>query len=194
MDSCIILVGIKHAGKTTVGKFIARQQNLPFFDIDRIIETQTGKSCRNLYKDDGVDAFKQAEIQACRFFTESPEYSEGVNAVIATGGGICDNTIALEILKKIGVIIYLNIPKHIAFARIMKSAKREKSLPAYLQKDTIQTEDDMKNAFYELYKKRSDIYRAVSDIIIDIENLSPKEIWQKIGTSDYRKTDSFAKK
>lgn len=183
MNNCLILLGIKHAGKTTIGTFFAKHKNMPFFDIDAIIEQHFGKTCRNIYNQEGVDAFKNAEIKACDILTKSLSNltpTTHIKAVIATGGGICDNPEALKILHTVGLFVYLNVPKDISFKRILKSAKKDGTLPSYLTKNNPQSENDVKENFYQIYEKRTALYRSVADIIIDTANLSVKKICDKI--------------
>lgn len=186
MNNCIVLLGVKHAGKTTTGQILANRKNLPFFDIDNIIEQQIGESCRNIYNKDGDKAFKNAETNACQFFVEAIStltLDHDIKGVVATGGGICDNSQALEVLRAGGLFIYLDVPKHIAFERILKSSKKEGSFPAYLAKTTPPSEDNMRIAFYEIYKKRATLYHSIADIIIDTENLQPEMVCDAIITA-----------
>ena len=63
-NESLILLGIKHSGKTTQGKLLARHFALPFIDIDFVIEKMTGKAPRRLYAEEGAAAFMLAEENA----------------------------------------------------------------------------------------------------------------------------------
>ena len=97
MDS-VIIIGMKHSGKSSLGKGLANNLSLPFFDTDEIIENQTGIKVRELFVKQGESSFKKAEFEACKYLLEKKQNYE--NFVISTGGGICDNIESVEILKK----------------------------------------------------------------------------------------------
>ncbi len=184
MDKCIVLIGVKHSGKTTAGKLFAEQLDLPFFDIDTIIERQNGKTCRELYSSEGVEAFQKAEAEACKFFIEASKNivsgASGIKGVVAVGGGLCDNTSAIELLHPVGFFVYLDVPNHIAFERILQTSNSSKSIPATFMHANPQNEEDMRKIFYEQYERRSNSYRAIADIIINTEGLDPNEIVREI--------------
>ncbi len=184
MGKCIILIGVKHSGKTTTGRLFAEQFDLPFFDIDDIIERQTGKTCRELYSSEGVAAFQKAEVQACQFFVEASKNliagSSGIKCVVAVGGGICDNPQAIYILRAVGIFVYLDVPNHIAFDRILETSKQSNSMPATFMQASPKSEEEMREVFYTQYERRSESYCAISDIIVKTECLCPEEIVNEI--------------
>ena len=68
----IILFGIKHCGKSTIGKKLGLALGEVFIDVDSVIENIAGKSCRDLYRQDGKEAFMKAEAEACKEIAENP--------------------------------------------------------------------------------------------------------------------------
>ncbi len=179
MNKCIILIGVKHSGKTTAGQLFASGLEVPFFDIDHIIEKQTGKTCRELYTQEGVVAFQKAEEEACKFFVEASNNLvvgiSGIKCVVAAGGGVGENTEALKLLKSVGIFAYLDVPKQIAFERILQNTKKTNSIPATFLYADPQGEQEMRKVFYEQYERRSEGYRSLADIIINTEGLSPEK-------------------
>ncbi len=184
MNKCIVLIGVKHSGKTTTGTLLAEKLSLPFFDIDHIIEKQTGKTCRELYSSEGVDAFHKAEAEACSFFVEASknliEGKNGIKAVVAVGGGICDNVQAIELLHETGYFVYLEVPNHVAFERILINTKKTNSIPATFGHADLQNEEEMRKIFYKQYEKRSKEYESIADTKIETKSLSPQEITLEI--------------
>ncbi len=180
MDKCIVLIGVKHSGKTTAGELLAEQLNLPFFDIDHIIEKQTGKTCRALYSSEGVRAFQKAETEACQFFLEASKNvidgKNGIKAIVAVGGGICDNIAAIELLHDVAIFVYLEVPNHVAFERILETSKELNSIPATFLSADPKSEEEMREVFYEQYRKRSKEYNSIADITIQTNDMSPAEI------------------
>ena len=116
----IILMGIKHCGKSTQGRIISKKLSVPFFDTDDVVFEMTGKTPRQIYTELGNEGFQEAEEKACSFLLEKINSSAEKNAVIATGGGICGNKKALDVLKKIGTFVFLKTPERIASFRVLR--------------------------------------------------------------------------
>jgi shikimate kinase len=57
----IVLVGVPGAGKTTVGKLLAKELAVEFFDSDQVIEARAGKSVSDIFTQDGEPVFRQLE-------------------------------------------------------------------------------------------------------------------------------------
>lgn len=171
----IILVGMKHSGKTTIGKQLASQSNSLFIDTDDLIKDLSGFSARELYDTGGVDAFKQKEAEACTYIAQNQEsIYKNKKLIIATGGGLADNPQAITILKNIGVIILLDAPFETLFSRIMESAKRDGRLPTFLQGE------DPEKLFLQLYQQRITVYNETSDYQIKTGDASPLKIATQI--------------
>ena len=171
-NESLILLGIKHSGKTTHGKLLARHFVLPFIDIDFVIEKMTGKAPRRLYAEEGAAAFLLAEENACR---TTARLLEGKSAVIATGGGICDNAPALTFLRPLGKFVYLCVPEKIAADRILAKASKNYSgrwenLPAYIAAKNPVTAEDCRAAFHDVYTMRTAVYLAISDCTANLSD------------------------
>lgn len=191
--SSIILLGIKHCGKSTQGKLLAKHFGCPFFDTDDEITLNTGKSPREIYTEQGKDAFLKAEKDACEALAEKipnqnhKESSEKtVEAVIATGGGICNNGNALDELRKIGKFIFLDIDEKTAANRIIWEIKYDsdgsmKNLPAYIANKNPKNVQDVRSIFHDFYEERQKIYESICDIKVKLEhNASKSENLKKI--------------
>mgnify|MGYP003541431241 FL=1 len=63
----IVLMGIKHCGKSTQGKIISQKLGLPFYDTDDVITLLTGKTPREIYTEKGAEGFMEAEKYACEY-------------------------------------------------------------------------------------------------------------------------------
>jgi len=140
----IFLVGFMGAGKTTVGQALADRLGYCFFDLDRIIEENVGKSVALIFSEQGEQEFRRLETEAlerCRDLTGS---------IIALGGGAYVLERNRAILRGIGRTIWLDCPLKVCFARIsgdparpLLRSEREMSellehrLPAYTQADYI---------------------------------------------------------
>lgn len=176
-DSPIVLIGMKHTGKTTIGKILATQLQGTFFDTDAVIAEIAGKSVRDLFDSGGSQLLQLYETQALEhIFTTRPsavkpssvepssielssvELSSKI--VIATGGGLADNNEAIHLIKENGTSIYLDTSFEILFSRIMNSAEQDGRLPLFLQGG------DPEILFRDLFSRRSKIYATICDIVI----------------------------
>lgn len=182
MYGAIILTGIKHCGKSTQGRLLSERLKCPFYDTDDVVREMTGSSPREIYTRDGEDAFKSAEALACRKIVAE---LEGKGGVVATGGGICSNPGAVEVLKKAGTFVFLKSPESVAAERIVReiSVADDGSLsnmPAYIARKNPGTLDDVRMIFHEFFMERCGVYSGLADVIVDMGTGTKTENMEKI--------------
>jgi shikimate kinase len=183
-SNCIILMGMKHTGKSTLGLLLSQKLAVPFYDTDTVITGLSGKTPRELYASGGAALMMEQETVACRYLSTVPETRTG--CVIATGGGLADNEAALDILVKTGTCIYLDTPFETLFNRIQESAHRDGRLPGFL------SGPDPRSLFLEIYSRRTKIYETRCDALIHAENRNTLEIAQEImDTQGYEQGTNF---
>lgn len=178
----IILMGIKHCGKTTQGKLIASKLNIPFYDTDDIVLSQTGKTPRQVYEANGEEVFMNAEQNACAYLAD---LLKETRAVIATGGGICKNTQALDSLHTIGTFVFLEAPESVAADRIVREAKTLSdgtltNLPAYIAKKNPHSLEEVRTLFHSFYVERVKHYQALADVTVHMVKASKQVNAQRI--------------
>lgn len=181
----IILMGIKHCGKSTQGRIISKKLSVPFFDTDDVVFEMTGKTPRQIYTKLGNEGFQEAEEKACSFLLEKINSSAEKNAVIATGGGICGNKKALDVLKKIGTFVFLKTPERIASFRVLReiSVAQDGTLlnvPAFIAKKNPRSVADAKKIFHDFFIERECIYEQLADVVIDMSSSSKEANAAKI--------------
>lgn len=181
----IILMGIKHCGKSTQGRIISKKLSVPFFDTDDVVFEMTGKTPRQIYTELGNEGFQKAEEKACSFLLEKINSSAEKNAVIATGGGICGNKKALDVLKKIGTFVFLRTPERIASFRVLReiSVAQDGTLlnvPAFIAKKNPRSVADAKKIFHDFFIERECIYEQLADVVIDMSSSSKEANAAKI--------------
>ena len=98
----IILIGMPGAGKTTVGKVLAKELGRDFFDLDQTIQDKVGKSVQNIYIHDGKDAFTEYE------YTTIKELIHNKPSVIATGGGTVTYDKTVNLMRNNGLVVFVN--------------------------------------------------------------------------------------
>lgn len=179
MSQGIILLGIKHCGKSTLGRMLAAQFNCPFFDTDDIITEMTGSPSRKIYQEEGEQAFMEAEARACEHLEHHIASLGEDEYIIATGGGICNNQRALDSLQRLGFFLFLEVPEEIAAQRILDEIEWEdgtmKNLPAYIASENPSTPEEVATIFSGFYKERTTRYRKLAQITCRLKGETPEE-------------------
>lgn len=147
------------AGKTTIGRLIAKQLGMVFYDSDHEVERKTGVKIPLIFELEGEAGFRKRETSIIE------ELSQLKNIVMATGGGAVLLPENREFLKKNGVIIYLRGNVHDLWLR----TRNDKTRPL-LQGGNI------KQKLERLYIERDPIYTALADFIVDTGAQSAIEI------------------
>ena len=165
--SIILITGPKHSGKTMCSRALEKMTGTEAFDLDEILERQTGKTPRVLFNE-GAEVFRKAETEALALALSS------VNPqIIAAGGGLIDNPEALALVKGCDhiVTVYLDVSAETAWQRIIAEGRE---LPPFLKTE------NPKETHHHLHKRRAESYKAWANITIDAENKTPEEIAQQI--------------
>ena len=102
MQNNIVLVGLMGAGKTTIGRLLAKAFSLPFVDSDHEIEARTGVKVPIIFEIEGEEGFRLREAHVVA------ELAQRQGLVIATGGGAVLNPASRTALHDCGVVVYLH--------------------------------------------------------------------------------------
>lgn len=163
----IFLVGLMGAGKTTIGRQIASELSLEFFDSDHEIEDRTGVTITHIFDIEGEAGFRKRET------TIIDELTEKKGIVLATGGGAILKPENRKFLMSRGTTIYL----YANIETLLERTSKDRNRPL------LQT-DDPQAKLEELYEIRDPLYRETADIIIDTGKdsvrLALKEILEKL--------------
>ena len=150
------------AGKTTVGRILARKLGWRYCDADKVIETVAGKTVPDIFSAFGEEYFRDLESETLYSLAGKTKQ------VIATGGGAVMREENREAMKKGGVVIYLKAPMSVIWERVRHSKTRP-----------LLNVDNPFDAAEELLRKRAPSYET-ADITIDTENLTPEEAASEI--------------
>ncbi len=144
MTGNIYMTGFMGAGKTTVGRRLARELALPFEDLDQRIEAAEGRSIARIFKEDGEPAFRRLEVLHARDLPAP--------GVFALGGGALSNPGLLRRLRQTGTLVFLDWPFPVLLRRIRGDSTRplamdeaglaalyQSRLPQYRRADLIWT-------------------------------------------------------
>lgn len=159
----IFLVGPMGAGKTCVGRQLAKALNCQFIDSDKEIEARTGVTIPTIFEIEGESGFRSRETQMIE------ELTERKNIVLATGGGAVLNADNRQHLKQRGCVIYL----HASIDQLLKRTSRDKNRPL------LQT-NNPRQKIEELMAHRDPLYRETADHIIDTNGKSVKLVVDNI--------------
>jgi len=163
----IILIGMKHSGKTTLGRRLAEHCEAPFFDSDDTIEslyarTREKRSCRDIFTALGHEGFALLESEAVT------ELSAGCRnhpfSVIALGGGTAENSEAMKSLSGVGKFVHITEAPEILYARIIRNG-----IPPFLDPD------DPERSFRMLWERRTRRYEKIAHITIPLTGAGQDE-------------------
>lgn len=151
------------AGKSTIGRQLAKQLHKNFFDSDQEIEKQTGALISLIFEIEGEEGFRDRESRTIDKLTKRK------NIVLATGGGAVLREENRRAIRRNGTVIYLHIPIETQLKRTSKSKHRP----------LLQT-DDPEQKLKALMKIREPIYRQEADIIIRCNNRSQHSVVREL--------------
>jgi shikimate kinase len=146
----VFLVGMMGAGKTSVGKNLARRLGKQFYDSDQVIEARTGVRIPVIFEIEGEAGFRLRESATIA------ELSALQDVVLATGGGAVLDPRNRELLKSRGTVVYLRA----AVRDLLNRTCHDRNRPL------LQTADP-KARLTELFAVRDPLYREVAHIVVD---------------------------
>ncbi|MCH7782266.1 shikimate kinase [candidate division KSB1 bacterium] len=168
--SNIFLTGFMGAGKSTIGKNIAKELNYAFIDLDEIIESKAGKSISEIFQQDGESYFRTLENRVLS------DYLGKKNIVVSLGGGTLIDPGNATHVKDSGVLIYLSAEPEELWERVKFTNKR----PLLLQPsgDIIPEHDAVKH-IKALLSIREKGYK-LADTVIPTDKKSIDDILSSI--------------
>jgi len=160
VTSNVILIGMPGSGKSTCGVVAAKMLLKNFFDTDLLIQNIEGISLQNIIDNKGNDYFENAE--------ETAVLSLDIKGtVIATGGSVIYSDKAMEHLKSLGTVVFLNLSYDNMCKRISNLSTRGVIMKSgYTLKD--------------MYDERLPLYQKWADIIIDCDDYTVEQTAQAI--------------
>ncbi|MBS1226763.1 MAG: Shikimate kinase [Proteobacteria bacterium] len=146
----VYLVGLMGAGKTTIGRSLAKRLALDFVDSDHEIEARTGVSIPTVFEIEGEEGFRKRESQVIA------DLSRLCGRVVATGGGAVLREENRRNMKASGFVVYLNVPPH----TLLERTRNDRNRPL------LQVADPLLR-LKELFVQRDSFYREVADLVVD---------------------------
>jgi XRE family aerobic/anaerobic benzoate catabolism transcriptional regulator len=153
----IALVGMRGAGKTTVGQLFARRRTVPFYELDQIIENDIGLSLAEIFDLEGEEYYRAVEEKTLeKVLKRRP-------GIIAAGGGLVMNPTAFFLLKLNAFTVWLQASPEALLTRV-RSSKDQSRLGAYPQAS---------KQLKAILDRRTPYY-AQADLVIDTTRKSPE--------------------
>jgi shikimate kinase len=154
LPTIIALIGPMGAGKTTIGKAVARQLGYEFIDTDHEIQQKSGVSIATIFEIEGEAGFRKRETQALR------DILEHQHIVLATGGGAILAAENRELLKRHAKIIYLQVSDDVLWKRLQGDKHRP----------LLKTENPFAK-MQEIYHARHPLYLETAHAVLTIGNV-----------------------
>lgn len=165
----VYLIGLMGAGKTTVGKQLARRLGRRFVDSDHEIVARTGVAIPTIFEIEGEAGFRRRETQTIADLVKVPEL------VMATGGGVVLDPANRLALRENGWVVYLNVPPALLYER----TRHDRNRPL------LQVEDPLAR-LESLHAERDPLYRETAHLVVEGGRLAAAGIVQHL-TREYMK-------
>lgn len=160
----LVLIGPTGAGKSTVGRQLARLLRAPFVDLDEQIEAQSGAPIPLIFEHEGEAGFRQRESEAlAQALTADPP------SVLATGGGAVLAVANRLQMARRGYLVYLRTPVAVQIARLARDGRRP-----------LLQAPDREQRLRQMAATRNPIYEALADISLDSIGDNPKRTARRL--------------
>lgn len=159
----LILVGPMGAGKSTIGRLLAKELHLPFKDSDKEIEVRTGADIPWIFDVEGEQGFREREQAVIADLCQE----DGL--VLATGGGAILRPANREALRAGGRVVYL----HTSVEQQLERTARDRNRPLLRTANPGQV-------LRELMAIRDPLYREIADVIIETDQRPPRMVVQEV--------------
>ncbi len=157
-DPMVVLIGPMGAGKSTIGRKLAKQLGANFVDLDREIENESERTIVEIFAENGENEFRRLETAMLR------RYNDATGVVISTGGGAILSSENRKIIRK-GLVVYLHTTPYQQYERV----KYRKHRPNLDPKRPLER-------LTELMEVREPLYRQEADFTINTDSKPMGEI------------------
>ena len=164
MKNNIYLIGKMGAGKSTIGRQLARELKMDFYDTDRVLEERAGVNVSWIYDLEGEKGFHQREAELLKELTQKS------NSVISTGGGTVLYEENRRLLLSTGLIIYLYADLSL---QIKRTGRNQYNRP--ILRDT-----NIKERLIELSKERDPVYESIAQARFSTNKKVPRMVVKEI--------------
>ena len=150
----ICLIGLMGAGKSVIGKLLAKELRIRYYDSDKLIEKKLKKSINQIFADHGEDYFRNIEENIVLSLLDKK------NCVISLGGGSILSNLTRKALFINSFSVYLKVDIEILYERLIKSKKRP-----------LINNKNIKEKLIHLTQDRNKYYRKANLIVNNLTNI-----------------------
>ncbi len=161
--SHIFLIGFMGSGKTSLGKFLARKLKFDFLDTDLLIEEKEKSSIQEIFSSKGETCFREKEHEVLLELCETNQPT-----IFSTGGGMPIYNDNISLMKKKGLVVFLDVPIGMLYSRLKNDIKRP----------LLSSQENLLEFIKTSLKERMPIY-SQANLIID-GSLNKSEQVEKI--------------
>ena len=161
----IILIGFMGAGKTTIGKLLAKERELVFVDTDERIEQEQGRKIPDIFAQEGELYFRDLETELLQRMQE-----DTYGSVVSVGGGMPVREQNRALLRSLGCVVYLSAGKQTILERVKKDGSRP-----MLEGGSLEERVE------RLMREREGYYRQAAHIDVRTDGRSIRQVLQIIG-------------
>ena len=159
----VVLVGPMGAGKSTIGRMLAKELGYRFLDSDRIIEERCGANIPWIFDVEGESGFRERETAMLKELSEEP------GTVLATGGGAVMRSEKHAVLKSDAMVVYLRA----SIDQQIERTRKDRNRPL-LQNDNPEA------VLRKLFALRDPIYTELADIVMHTDRKSPRLVVRQL--------------
>ena len=159
----IFLIGPMGAGKSSVGKYLAQQLNMDFYDTDEEIEKRTGVDIGWIFDVEGEEGFRKRETEVIN------ELADLSNIVLATGGGSVLEPVNCDVLSTKGTVVYLAVSLKYQHTRTVNESRRP-LLRVKNREEVLQ----------KFQQERTPLYENLADISVATDKRSIRAVTDEI--------------
>jgi shikimate kinase len=163
----VLLIGMMGAGKSSVGALLARKLDRPYIDNDTQVETLTGRTVAEIWRDGGEEAFRRHESAALRAAVQSP-----APAVIAVAGGAVLDPVNRQAIADAGTVVWLRARTETLASRLRDVEDDHRPLLG----GPLGLEDILER----LLDQRLPLYTELADETVDVDDLTAEEVKDRV--------------
>lgn len=173
----MVLIGMKHCGKSTAARGLARRLGGESVDTDDVLadlyaaESGQRLSVREIFRTVGDAGFAALESRVCEQLLTDVD-NAAAPRIIALGGRTAMREELQPLIKRLGRVVYLQADVDVLFERVMAGG-----LPPFLDAA------DPKGSFRQICNERAEVYERFADVVVDITGLAPEQVVDAITAS-----------
>lgn len=160
----IVLIGFMGSGKTTLGRWIAREHGYTFLDTDDMIEEEQQRSINDIFAKEGEEYFRDLETDMIRSLADRDD-----KVVISVGGGLPVREVNRELMRHVGKVVYLRTTVDELEKRLKGDTKRP-----------LLAGGNVREKIISLMDKREALYLDAADIVVDTTGKRFEQIYDII--------------